>query len=280
VNRPDELEPLRAAHVELLAVLQAHSVDCVLVGGVALQLHGASHTTMDVDVVVAVNPTNHARIDAALQDLRARPVGTSERGTKFETRCGELELLSTTSGVGDYDGWIAAAERVAVADGVTVRLAAPEDIERNKSAAGREKDAVHIELLGARGGRIEPGRGEQLLGPRPQAPAPARRWEAVSAMVDRYCEQYGVALPEPAERPPSAPQQQLGDWQRVTRMIDQVLAAQDLGGGTDAEAAQARAVAAANQASSPRGAAIPPSGPTAARRRGFACATGPRPPER
>lgn len=104
MSGPSELEPVRPAHVELLAVLQAHSVDCVLVGGVALQLHGASHTTMDVDVVVAVDPTNHARIDEALQNLRARPVGTSERGTKFATRCGELELLSTTSGVGGYDG--------------------------------------------------------------------------------------------------------------------------------------------------------------------------------
>lgn len=279
MSDPSELELVRPAHVELLAVLQAHSVDCVLVGGVALQLHGASHTTMDVDVVVAVDPTNHARIDEALQNLRARPVGTSERGTKFDTRCGELELLSTTSGVGGYDGWIAAAERVTVAEGVSVMLAAAADIERNKNAAGREKDAEHIELLGAKGGRTLPGRGEQLLGPRPQAPAPARRWEAVSAMVDRYCEQYGLALPEPAERPPGAPQQ-LSDWRRVTRMVDQVLATQDAGASIDAETVAARAVAAANQPSSPRGAALPPSGPTAARRSTVDHETDPRHPGR
>lgn len=277
---PEQREPLRPEHVELLAVLQAHDVDCVLVGGLALQLHGASHTTKDVDVVVAVNPTNRARIDAALLELGARPVGTSERGSKFDTRHGELELLNTTSGVGGYDGWVAGAQRVPVSEGVTVLLAGSADIERNKNAAGREKDELHIELLNARGGRIEPGRAEQLLGPRPEEPGAGRRWDAVGAMVDRYCGQYDLELPEPLERPPSAPEQ-LSDWRRVTRMIDQTRdAAQPDLRGLDPESAAARTVARVNQAAAPREAAKPPRGPVAARRIDSSHGPGVRGPER
>lgn len=47
-----------AQHRELLRVLTSHKVDFVLVGGVALQVHGISGATRDVDVTISVDEPN------------------------------------------------------------------------------------------------------------------------------------------------------------------------------------------------------------------------------
>ncbi len=213
--------PVRPQHLELLAVLLQHRVEFVLVGGVALQFHGAAHTTLDVDVVVAVDADNHSRIDAALLAVDARPIATSERGTKFMTRLGELELLNTTSGVGAYEGWLAAAEQVALVGGLRVQLAARVDIERNKRAAGRDKDTAHLVLLASPGRDPRSSVVQQLLGPRPEQPAPARRWDGVADMVERYRERYAVSDDEPLGAQP-ADAEQRRDRERVQRLADSV----------------------------------------------------------
>ncbi len=51
---------------ELLATLSAGEVDYVLVGGIAVQLHGFLRSTFDIDLVLAMNDENLARfIDVA-----------------------------------------------------------------------------------------------------------------------------------------------------------------------------------------------------------------------
>jgi hypothetical protein len=53
--------------VELLSTLVQQSVDFVLVGGLAVQLHGYMRMTYDVDLVLAMNNANLTRfIDAAI----------------------------------------------------------------------------------------------------------------------------------------------------------------------------------------------------------------------
>jgi hypothetical protein len=49
-----EVPALDAA--ELLAALSRHDVDCVLIGGMAIQAYGHVRTTVDLDVIAAWTP--------------------------------------------------------------------------------------------------------------------------------------------------------------------------------------------------------------------------------
>ena len=63
--------PLDAA--ELSVALARRDVDCVLIGGTAMQVHGHVRTTQDVDVVAALTVANMRALAAALDELGARP---------------------------------------------------------------------------------------------------------------------------------------------------------------------------------------------------------------
>ena len=64
-------------------------------------------------------------------------------GTSFRTRYGRLEIVRRAHGVGHYVDWRrgAAAHEVG---GLTILVAAPDDILRSKEAAGREKDRAAL----------------------------------------------------------------------------------------------------------------------------------------
>jgi hypothetical protein len=59
---------------ELLRLLNAHEVDYVLVGGLAVSLHGAVRMTLDVDVVVAMDDANLQRLMGAATATGLQPV--------------------------------------------------------------------------------------------------------------------------------------------------------------------------------------------------------------
>lgn len=146
-------------HRALLQTLVDHDVRFVLVGGVALQLHGYSGATQDVDVTIAVDPTNRMHVAAALQALGAREYLAGARGTAYTTRHGRLEVMNSTDGIGGYDAWKRDAVDIKMADGLIVAVGAPSDLLASKEAAGRPKDLdtlplIRAELLAA--GALDP----------------------------------------------------------------------------------------------------------------------------
>ncbi|MDP2819502.1 MAG: hypothetical protein Q8O29_14785 [Polaromonas sp.] len=60
--------------VELLSTLVQQSVDFVLVGGMAVQLHGYMRMTYDVDLVLAMNDGNLTRFIDVAKELGLAPV--------------------------------------------------------------------------------------------------------------------------------------------------------------------------------------------------------------
>ncbi len=56
----------------ILAALDAHDVDFLLVGGLAARAHGAQRRTADVDCVPRTTDANFERLAAALRSLNAR----------------------------------------------------------------------------------------------------------------------------------------------------------------------------------------------------------------
>lgn len=61
-------------YVDLFSALARHEVDYLLIGGLAVSLHGVERATMDVDITVAMNPDNLAALIEAARELKLSPV--------------------------------------------------------------------------------------------------------------------------------------------------------------------------------------------------------------
>ncbi len=59
---------------DLLATLSEAEIDYVLVGGLAVALHGYQRVTMDVDVVLALNDANLAKFVDCAKSAKLKPV--------------------------------------------------------------------------------------------------------------------------------------------------------------------------------------------------------------
>jgi hypothetical protein len=210
-----------ARHRALLQTLVDHRVRFVLVGGVALQLHGYSGSTRDVDIAIATDPANRTRLGAALGALRTREYLPGPRGTAYDTRLGRLEVMNSTDGIGDYDAWVRGARRMRVAEGLTVAVGAPSDLLASKEAAGRPKDLevlprVRAELLAA--GTLDAGdvrrpvaelehepppdpATETLLGPRPRERRARALWDRGSQLLADYCRRWRLELDDRLHAP-------------------------------------------------------------------------------
>lgn len=146
----------------ILAVLDAHDVRYVLIGGLAAVLHGAAHVTTDVDVVPEEAKRNLERLSAALKQLGARIRVTGEpEGVPFDhsgeslarvriwnlqTDLGDLDLTFEPSGTSGYDDLTRDAVPMEVR-GISVPVASLADVIRSKEAAGRPRDRAALPAL-------------------------------------------------------------------------------------------------------------------------------------
>lgn len=152
----------------LLRALTGGAVDMVIVGGVAGTLLGSSIVTYDLDICYARDPRNLERLAAVLRSqdatLRGAPAGlpfrldaaTLRNGDSFTltTQLGDLDILGTPAGTNGFDDLVSRAEWYDV-DDVAVRVASLDDLIRMKRAAGRPKDLLAIEELGALRARLD-----------------------------------------------------------------------------------------------------------------------------
>ena len=141
-------------------MLAEHSVDYLIIGGVAAQVHGRRRTTMDLDVTPAPELENFRRLAAALVALDAHPVAlgpgapipTAEQlrvapvVPPLATRHGELHILNDVPGATAYDAMRARALRTDL-DGIATSIVGVDDLIRMKQAAGRQSDLEDIEAL-------------------------------------------------------------------------------------------------------------------------------------
>jgi len=119
-------------------------------------VHGAVRPTKDIDVAPATTTENLTRLVAALRELNAGirvdemleglPFDTSAEALKgmkmlnLRTRFGDLDLVFSPAGFpGGYADLIGRAGEFVV-DGLTIRVAALQDVISSKAAANRLKD--------------------------------------------------------------------------------------------------------------------------------------------
>ena len=151
-----------------LEILLEHKVRFVLIGGLAARMHGSPSVTDDLDICYARDRRNLERLSDALVEMRSRLRGagpdvpflldaaTLEAGDHFtfDTTAGALDILGTPVGTDGFDQLNANAVDMRL-DFMTVRVACLEDLIRMKRAAGRPKDRVELEILGALRDEIE-----------------------------------------------------------------------------------------------------------------------------
>lgn len=146
----------------LLALLTAHRVDFVLIGGFAAVLHGSPRITRDVDISYADDVDNLRALGRALAELHARPAGVKddipfvpdERTLRqvqiltLDTDLGQLDLLAEPNGGPGYVRLRAGAVEFELS-GFGIRVAEIDDLLAMKAAAGRPKDLADIAELEA-----------------------------------------------------------------------------------------------------------------------------------
>ena len=152
----------------MLAALDEHRVQYVVIGGFAVELHDvAVPPTRDVDITPARTGANLHRLAAALEELGARfrvpdepaqgvaiPGGITAEWIpgmvtlSLVTDAGHLNVSLVLDSTTGYDDLAASRVEIPFGDRI-VPVAALEDVIRSKEAAGRAKDIMVLPALRA-----------------------------------------------------------------------------------------------------------------------------------
>ncbi len=137
---------------EFLKLLDKYDVEYLLIGGYAVGYYGYPRPTADMDVWVAMHPSNAARITEALREFGFNTPDLNEQlflQAGNIVRMGQppmrLEVLTTIDGV---EFGVAYARRtIDRIDRQVVNIISLEDLKSNKRASGRPKDLDDLSKL-------------------------------------------------------------------------------------------------------------------------------------
>jgi len=139
---------------ELLALLIAHHVEFLVVGGHAVAFHGYPRFTEDLDLFVRADDVNAARIMAALDAFGFGQIGLSEDDFVADDRVIQLgrapnrvDLLTRLWGVEFEQAWAGRVD--ASIDRIPVSFVSRQDLIRNKRATARPQDLADAAALEA-----------------------------------------------------------------------------------------------------------------------------------
>jgi len=145
---------------DLLALLNVHRVEYLVVGAYALAFHGAPRFTGDLDILIRPGVRNGGRIVAALAEfgfaslgLTAEDFGKAGKVVQLGVAPVRIDLVTSLTGVSWKEA--AAGSRPGKYGDLRVRFLGKKEFIKNKRAIGRTKDLADIEALG---GRILPRR--------------------------------------------------------------------------------------------------------------------------
>jgi hypothetical protein len=152
-----DARPLDAERI--FATLAAHRVEYVVVGGIAVQVHGHVRMTNDVDLIPSPTPENLERLAAALTALEARVLNPGSehltidaqmlpRATLWQlsTSHGDIDVLLAAPGAAPFPQLRERALVIALGDR-PIPIAGRDDLIRMKRAAGRPVDLADIAAL-------------------------------------------------------------------------------------------------------------------------------------
>ncbi|HEY7191292.1 MAG TPA: hypothetical protein VH436_32290 [Vicinamibacterales bacterium] len=146
-----------ADYRSIIEALDDGHVDFVIVGAIALVLHGSARVTRDLDICYSREQANLERLARALKPFAATLRGapdslpflldapTLKAGLNFtlQSKAGDLDLMGEIAGIGSY----AAVRRASIVMPVyerEIRVLSLDGLERAKRAAGRLKDLADL----------------------------------------------------------------------------------------------------------------------------------------
>jgi hypothetical protein len=149
--------------LQVLRALDSHEVEYILVGGVALGVHGLIRATEDIDVFVRPSAENIGRLKAALRAIWNDPdidqISVDDLAGEYPTvRYGPpgesfvIDLLARLGSAFSYDDL--EYERAEL-EGVPVRVATPKTLYRMKKATVRSIDRADAAALREKFGLAE-----------------------------------------------------------------------------------------------------------------------------
>jgi hypothetical protein len=157
---------------ELLLALREADVRFVVIGGIAVGVHGYVRATKDLDIVPDPEPENLTRLSSLLRELDAQHVGVGDfaaeefpydptdpeqlaQGANFrlETRLGPLDIMQWVAGIDEDPAYPALARDAITVEfrGGRLLVCGLEHLVAMKQAAGRDQDLQDLrELAGSR----------------------------------------------------------------------------------------------------------------------------------
>jgi hypothetical protein len=141
--------------VDLLRALSDAEARFLVVGAYAVSLHSRPRATGDLDLWIATDPGNAARVMAALRDFGAplEEIGEPDlQQPEMVFQLGvpprRIDILTSLTGLRFEGAW---PNRVVVnVGGTDCPFLGRDDLVRNKRAVGRPRDLADLEALGER----------------------------------------------------------------------------------------------------------------------------------
>jgi hypothetical protein len=154
---------------DLLVALTSSQVDFVVIGGVAVGVHGFVRATQDLDIVPDPALENLTRLARVLVELDAQPVGIGDfspdefpydptdpaqlaEGANFrlETRHGPLDIMQWVAGIEPQPAYCELAPKALLVTfrDAQIRVCGLEHLRAMKRAADRPQDLEDLRRLG------------------------------------------------------------------------------------------------------------------------------------
>jgi hypothetical protein len=150
-------QPLDAERI--FAALDAHQVEYVVIGGIAVQVHGHVRMTNDVDLIPSPTRQNLERLAEALNELEARVLNAGSEGLDIDaqmlpratlwqlaTRHGDIDVVHEAPGAASYAQLRERALLIGLGD-LSIPIASRDDLIKMKRASRRPMDLSDIAAL-------------------------------------------------------------------------------------------------------------------------------------
>jgi hypothetical protein len=148
----DKREWLSIDELHVIRAFLEAGVRFLIAGGRAVQFHGHSRPTKDLDLLVETSPEGGKRLAAALKSL-GTDVNPAQFGNLSEDRPARgvvcrypVEFITTIKGVRFLDAW-ADGVQTASADGLAFRILSKPHLILSKTNTGRPLDVEDVQAL-------------------------------------------------------------------------------------------------------------------------------------